>query len=570
MGGKTYAWIQLTGVFLLFAIPTIYILLLNIRRTVADKIDLYRCKPLIMPFIEWFDSKTTAQQNFRKCMGTTQSTFFQHVSGPLRKSTMDAAAAAAAGAASVDQLTQGTQLIGHTVIQQVEQADADSTVIQTVAYYAMIKLQAFFDKLSGLVYDVYNVLLSIMDAVNIVLALPEIVMKILAFMLLILGLTVVITIAMFTVSMLSGISMISTGLALMSTPFTAAVGAAIQANGIYIVNAVALGIYMVAITLTTAFTAFIMAAYIPLKMQFKSASKASYCCFSGDTQVSLYDGTTIAMHSVRSGDRLSGPNSTVLGTLLVRDASSETGENWFSLPDDRGLVYGDHKVFFSDRRQETVHSVARELRLDAIRPPNARERVQRQGRVCLVTSDRLLRLGHCSTVFTDYQEHCPRGEGVAREAARSMALWNVGGDRAKVSIRREEETGEAELSLDSECLIPVLSCGRTVSLKRAGDVAIGDVLAEHCGTVIGIYEQKEMCTTHRVLSTQLSLPQHCIFFNRTTKCFDKLYNSSFPKKFHKSSFSVHFVTTSRTVPVWLSDDEQPIVISDFVGHARGP
>ena len=411
--------------------------------------------------------------------------------------------------------------------------------------YFLMKVKAVFDKVGGLLNTAYGGLQSIMDTVNVVLVLPEMVMQILGFFVLLFTLIVALLIIMFTVNYGLGISFTAIGASLLWNPFTAAVGAVWIAMGSVLIKYIAIGIYLVAIIITTVFLGLILSIYIPVKKHFEAAGRSSYCCFSSDTPVKLDSGDYQPISSIGLGQDVAGGGA-VHGILFTKMPQVEK-EDWVKVKGVRSekescLVYKTHKLFlwpnsppfpvgeFKDKEANTmvqIHSLSEE---DV-------HRLKNKEKWCLVTTNHRIE-SIDGIVFTDYQEVIEKSNEMELLASRILKKFNP---LCSKNIQKEFEYGEMNFGFTGETLVLL----EEKAVKQIQDIKVGDIL-QGSNEVIGIYictpqETYQPCVVHGV-----QVPPQQIL-STTTADWIKAYMSS--EKEVKSTYSTsnllyHLVTSS--------------------------
>jgi len=465
----------------IFVIITFFVWIYYFRNYVAENIDQYKCKPYIMPIINIFDSEIDTSANFKKCLGTNNQIFFNTVSQPVVNATGSITDSMGKAADAVGMLTNSVMHIGDVMQNKVESSNTELDKLNSIFVYFLMKVKSVFDKVGGLLNDAYGGLQSIMDTVNIVLVLPEMVMQIFGFLVMLFTLIVALLIIMFVVNYVLGISFTALGMALLPIPFTAIIGAIWVAMGGVLIEYIALGIYLVAIIITTIFLGIILSIYIPVKKHFEEADRSSYCCFSSDTPAKLQSGDSMPISSLQLGETLSGGGK-VHGILYSKMKSVEP-DDWVKVMDSEGkscLVYKTHKLYQEDHSMVAVGDVNAEK--NGVKPSPLTEkdilRLQNREKWCLVTSNHLIEsIGGLQ--FTDYQEHHECSDELVRLA--SLRLKEVSPLPLEHSIQKEFEYGEMNFGFFGDTLIYLEN-----QLKKICDLRVGDVL-EGSNEVLGIY-----------------------------------------------------------------------------------
>ena len=564
------AFLKIGAIVLCAIVAALALALLHSRRFIAEHIDEYRCRPLLMPVIDWIDDSIDPRENYRLCMLRRGDAFFEHVSGPLREATAQMVETANAGGDAAEQLLRGTSQIGETAHAQVAKAADDTGQLQTVTHFALLKMQGFFDKLGALVQNIYFVLLSIMDTANIVLALPEIAMKVLTFLVLVFGIVISILIVIFTITYLISTGQISLGTSLIAFLPTIPVGTTLVSTGSYIMSFIAFGIYMASVLMSTALLGVLMGVFIPLKYMFDTANRASYCCFSGDTPVwtRRTKGYT-AMNRVQVGDVLCD-GAIVLGVLKCREPAPPTPGVAGETVDTEWIEvnFSTDRIYKSSMRSTAV--TAAHLVYPAAGPPGSgsplpvpcsalsdtewarmgmyrdesvtanragKRRANRHGRVCLVTSSRHIYTPH--GCFMDYQEHAVGSKEMLSEASAALNSANAAtpAEAAATPARLIAELEFGEEALGFSLATPVWLDGGKTS-KALCHLRVGDRLFGGCevigtftsiGSATNLLRCRVAAPDDEGSTEKFIVPPHQIIFCKDIGKWEKAYNLAKPE-----------------------------------------
>ena len=551
----------------IFIIITFVVWIYYVRNYIGEHIEEYKCKPYIIPIINFFDSEVDASENFKKCLGTDNQKFFNTATQPVVNATGSITDSLGKASEAVGVLTDGVMHIGSVMQNKVEASNTELDKLNSVFVYFLMKVKAVFDKVGGLLNTAYGGLQSIMDTVNVVLVLPEMVMQILGFFVLLFTLIVALLIIMFTVNYGLGISFTAIGASLLWNPFTAAVGAVWIAMGSVLIKYIAIGIYLVAIIITTVFLGLILSIYIPVKKHFEAAGRSSYCCFSSDTPVKLNSGDYQPISSLDLGQVVAGGGA-VHGILFTKMPQVEK-EDWVKVKGVRSekescLVYKTHKLLLwpnsppvpvgelKDKEADTIvqiHSLSEE---DA-------HRLKNKEKWCLVTTTH--RIESIDGIeFTDYQEVIEKSNEMELLASRILKKFNP---LCSKNIQKEFEYGEMNFGFTGETLVLL----EEKAVKQIQDIKVGDILQDS-NEVIGIY----ICTPHETFQPcvvhGVQVPPQQIL-STTTADWIKAYMSS--EKEVKSTYSTsnllyHLVTSSGDYKLLSTLNNQEIKVLDFVSN----
>lgn len=455
---KTYAVMQILLILVLFIAMSGYMMVSSGKEFFIDNFETYRCRPWFMPFVRWVRPDVDPQENMKRCASKKTSMLIGMLAVPLINVTKTLGTGMNQTSKSVNIMAKGAKALANTISSKIEHSNRELGKFQAIALYLFIKTKAIFDKIGALVFSFYYALVSVTDLINLVLMLPEILLSILAFFMLISGIVMAIV-------MMIGVVITFVGGAFAAAFFTFALAPP---------QWFLAGTYFAALGVAIAFFGIITATYVILRRMFDAADRVSYCCFAPNTRIVMRDGTTKRIKDVRVGDVLQH-GVRVHGTLLARSDASD----WCL----RGctVVSADH--FMWDAAQH------RWLRAGDTCP-----RVQRLvlRRHCLVTDRHVI-----PTVdgwFADFQELDSSVE-LAREAQSTLRDLNC-----------ERGTCEREAGDVSNLVLPALERGEIQSgfepwtkvatcegIKEIKDVRVGDWL-DASNRVLGTYRVELMHT----------------------------------------------------------------------------
>jgi hypothetical protein len=544
------------GLFIIILI-TIYLVSRYLKIHISENIDDYKCKPLIMPFVKYFQSDIDPEENFKKCTEKNSRKYFKDLADPIIKVTESTTNATSEVAESINVLSQGVSYVGDSVVDKLDTSTDSLTKLNGTLHYVLIKFKSFFDKMGILMYDVYNALVSVMDMTNIILALPEIVMNVLGFMIMVFGIIIVLLIMFFVITMILGNSFTALGAALMTNPFTVALGITFTANGILIIQSIAIGVYMSAVLISTIFLGILLAVYIPLKSLFDSANKASYCCFGADTKIKL---------NALKFDRISNiqPNQILANDIRVYGVmhvifpdKKELESNWYkigNIHDNTTLVSGNHLVYLRNDRKK-VADLKKETHFynSELVEGNDISKLQKYGTYSLITSNNVISTSTYD--FSDHQEH-PSCSSELTHALKYFFKSN------SINLMPLLEFGESFYGFKNTTYVKMYNG----TYRRLKDVEIGDVLFNN-NKIIGYYNCIDKCQ-YVCQWNNLLVPCNLLFLDENGHK-QKIYNITKPLKNKGSDeILVNLITSQNTFVITDSDCNSSVsnelIVYDFI------
>lgn len=532
--------------FLIVLIVTLVLIFYNMKHYIVENLDFYECKKYVIPFISWFDAKRNATDQMKKCNAQNSEKYFSAVNQKVKDTTDALVESGKELAEGVNLLTMSAELTGNVTADKLDESHRQMSILEVVTHYSFMKLKAFFDKLGALVQDAYFALLSIMDAVNVVFVIPDLIMKILAFMIMVIGLVLALLIFFFILNHVLGISLMSLGFSFLSNPFTAAFGASLVASGTYIVNMIAIFIYLSAITITLVFFGVLLTAYVPLKGLFDSANKSSYCCFSGTVKVEMIHTNNCLfakeMAYIQLGEMVH-IGGKVLGKLYVEENETHLNIHDYVMvmsSNDKqsliyDLVYQTHPMYVSEEdrfvpvKEVNAFNVLPISRTSKSFQMQATEQVLRhRGKYCLLTEHHRIRT-ITSNVYKDYQEYECGSNFAVKEA--KMNLMNINKHKNNESllnrVDQSKEYLETSLGLPNTSFTYIMKedgflIKKTLEEIQIGDKCITSIQNNTAAKVIGIYTCIPMQECIGKLFDQI-VPAHQIIFNEDQNEYQKAY-----------------------------------------------
>lgn len=556
----------------IFITITFIVWIYYFRNYVAEHIDEYKCKPYIMPIINFFDNEVDTSKNFRTCLGVNQQSYFNTATQPIVDATGSVADTMTKAAEAVSVLTDGVMHVGSVMQNKVEASNSELDKLNSVFVYFLMKIKSVFDKVGGLLNDAYGGLQSIMDTANIVLVLPEMVMKIFGFLVMLFTVIIALLISMFVLNYTLGTAFTALGASLLPIPFTSALGAIWVALGGTLITYVALGVYMSAVIITTVVLGLILAIYIPIKQHFEAASRSSYCCFSSDTPIKIHSGKYVPISSILLGERISGGD--VHGILYSKMKNVEI-DDWVKVKSDdndpgSGLVFKSHKVFTDTSLQNPVEignllnkkMVEKNIQFCSMSEDDT-YRLRNKEKWCLVTTNHRIESVN-GLLFTDYQELEENSDELVSLASsilhRVNPLFHEDG-----RIQEGFEHGEMNFGFMGDILV-YLEDNQT---KKVKDIQVGDILLGHKNEVEGIYicSSTESYRPSIIHGTEVS-PQQIFSCDKTPSKWIKAYMFHRPeeRRCHLQKCTLyHFVTSAGSFTI-CSQDMSGMKVLDFVSN----
>ena len=514
-------------VFSVIAIITYLVTAFYQRAYISQHINEYKCKPFIMPFVNHFDASIDTVKNFEACMKANTSKFFSSVSQPLLNVTQSTTDSVTQAAATVAVLSDGVSHVGEATSAKVQESNLQLSEHQGIFFYLVLKMKAFFDKTGALLNDAYSALQSTMDVTNVLLALPEILMKIFGFMVMMFVIVVVLLIVQFILNYVLGISLFAIGTSLIPTVLLQPLGFVLQASGLYYMNAIAIAIYASAVAMTTIFLGVMLSMYVPLKTKFEQADKSSYCCFSKDTNIRVSPLQFKPMDQFKVGQEIFNQNK-VLGFLHAMTKE----QDWYSVKrkhvsNESDMVCSNHLIFDSLKNKfVTVQSLAEtinhaavaqgrqsQLSLEKVTDRGLSSTIEHRcsaGKFCLVTSNHTIQT--CNAEYRDYQEVEEKSNEMVKLVEdvlkqRNGSLFNV------PTIEKMHENGEIGLGFAEFVQVQLAN----LDFIRIADIKIHTMLLGE-NEVLGIYK----CL---FAGSRCSIfPAHQIVWDDTEKSWKKAYS----------------------------------------------
>ena len=542
------------GLFIIVLI-TSYLVARYLKIHISENIDDYKCKPLLMPFVKYFQSDIDPEENFKKCTEKNSRKYFKDLADPIVNVTESTTNATSEVAESINVLTQGVSYVGDSVVDKLDTSTDSLTKLNGTLHYVLIKFKSFFDKMGILMFDVYNSLVSVMDMTNIVLALPEIVMNVLGFMIMIFGIIIVLLIMFFIITMVLGNSFTALGAALMSNPFTLSLGITFTATGILIIKSIAIGVYMSAVLLATVFLGLLLAVYIPLKRLFDSANKASYCCFGANTKIKLNVLNFDYISNIQPNQKLAN-DVKVYGVMHVLFPDrKELESNWYRIGNDYDnatLVSGNHLVHLNnglERRKVSNIQNEKTFYNSTLLNDCDIAYLQKYGAYSLVTSDNVIKTSTYD--FVDHQEL----PSVSYEMLQALEIFF---ENNQIDLIPVFEYGESFYGFEDTIFVKM----NDNTYRKIKDVEIGDILYNN-NKVIGNY----ICVDHCQYVCEWNgrqLPCNLLFLDEMNKN-QKLYNVIEPRK-NKGSNQIlmNLITSQNTFIISDSSASHEMLVYDFI------
>lgn len=480
---------------LIFVFITCIMLLTYLRSYIIENLDHYECQRYIIPIISFFDSKRNATNQMKKCNERHKDKYFSAVNEKIKDTTNTLVESGQALAEGINLLTMSAELTGDVTANKLDESNKHLSVIEVVMHYSFMKLKAFFDKLGALVQNAYFALLSIMDAVNVIFVIPDLIMKILAFLIMTFGLVLALLIFFFLLNYVLGISLLSLGFSFLSNPFTAVFGAVVIANGTYILNMIAIFIYLSAITVTLLFFGALLAAYVPLKQSFDSANKASYCCFGGSTFIvlknylndeKLYQKIATVQLKSKLFQNDDKNDNVITGKLYIVESIESIN------PNDYVIVYGNDMITYDivykthlieknglfvpvkqlvNNQQFKLLSMFQKVKQSQF----INEILKYRGKFCLVTSQNQL-LTMTEQRYTDFQEYPCCSLFAFNEAKMNLMNLNLYHDYFDNFVVQEYEYLETSFGFSQNTLIKTIVNENSIVYKKIKDINITDLL----------------------------------------------------------------------------------------------
>lgn len=400
----SYAVTQITLGVIFILIITFIIYIFSMRNHVRINIDQYECRPYIIPIISFFDNTRNSSNQYKKCNESFSKKFFKEVSGKFNETNSLLINSAEELLKGVSLVTKSTELSTDLVANKLIESNDQYSIISSILHYSYLKLKAFFDKLVAMIQNIYYALISLMDLTNVIFVIPDIIRKIIAFMIVQFIMIISIIWGMFFTNMSISVGMYLLGTSLSTNPFTAAIGANLITSASVLAVFTAT-IHQSAAIVCTIFLGIILAVYLPLKDLYVKANKSSYCCFAGKTRIRLKndidnDILLVPIKKIQLNTILYHENNNkkniVIGCLKV--VEKDPCENYYTIDDD--IIYSSHKIF--DEKSSSFIPVHQYDRSKKYRYNNDKYKYN------LVTSCNVIYTK--SSKYTDFQEYSIENE----------------------------------------------------------------------------------------------------------------------------------------------------------------
>lgn len=428
-----YSALKMILLMIMFAGAALILSLFQAREYYYDNFEEYRCKPWFMPIVSLVRGDVSTLENYNICTRKSSLMALGSLSKPLMGITSGMSAGLNYANKHVDTTSEAALQLGKDATYKIETSQLEMSQMATVIRYIFIKIQAIFDKIISIIFNIYLALVTLVDFLQLIFLLPKLFMLILFIGLL--G------------SIGAGIGSIAFGTGLLYLPFGIGIVPAICCFFAGAVAAVIAGIVGMLRT--------------QLKALQKEADGLSYCCFHHATPIVLEGGRLCAAAEVRTGMKLLG-GGVVRGILKIRSDVHD----WHRVG-TQTVVAAGHQMWCHERsRWMTVGA------LGASRAPP--ERAHHSMRYSFVVSDH--RVPTLDGWFLDAQETSDAKQ-LAREAQAVLYRLNGGTHRGDVSppvVDPRLERGEEGSGFPEEDTHVAMADG---SARRLADVAIGDRLA---------------------------------------------------------------------------------------------
>lgn len=464
-GRYPYTVLKVVAIVLLFALAAARMAFVSSREYFLEHFDEYKCKPWFMPFVSQVNPAVSASENYKKCYDSIGMAMAAQLTAPLVDVTSSIGAGLNNTATAVADANLGVKSMTTAVSASLERTQSEVSGYHAVVMYLFLKIKAMFDKSMVTLLNFYYALISLLDLVNVLLALPEIMRNALR------------------KEWHKFIAMCAVASVLMATLISSAIASVPFAIPVSILS------FSLAATITTFFfTATILmaildAVYVPITKMYDAADGNSYCCFAPQTPVVMQDGTLRKIDRISIGDTLQD-GVRVRGVMRVESAV----DDWFEFGsavarrDETVIVSGGH-TFWDAAACAWVQVDSLNDRRSVRRLPPGRARPPE--RICLVTDT------HCIPTpdgwFADFQES-DDARYLAGETLDTLKELNSNMDTDPLSNESlaaaalSSYLGESQSGLDGDALV-VMAAGVAV---RVADVRKGDAL-QGGGTVIGTY-----------------------------------------------------------------------------------
>lgn len=439
----TYAIMCIVLILIVFIAASGYTMAGAGREFFIDNFEEYRCKPWFAPFVEWVRPDIDSQENMRKCSSHKTSALLGLMSAPLVNVTKTIGTGMNHTTRSVDIVAKSVSALANTVSQKIEYSQREVSKFQAIGMFMFMKTKAIFDKIGALVFDFYYAFISITDLLNLIFALPEIILAVISYF-------VTMTAIVMAIILVIGIAFVVAGSMLSASLFLAWLAPPMF---------FAAKVHFVALAVVTIFFTIITILYSAVKRLYNLADEASYCCFSPETGVLMRDGTTKRMADVRVGDVLLR-GVRVRGTFVVRSDARD----WHRC--GTTLVSSDH-LMWSASQQRWLRARDCGPRADARLPH----------RHCLVTDRHVIPTA--DGWFSDFQE-TSRPASLVESAHATLHHLN-GRKTEHGTVVPALERGEVQSGFE-----PSVSVRTAKGRARIRDIRVGDWLGAD-NQVLGVY-----------------------------------------------------------------------------------
>jgi len=457
-----WAIIQILFFIGIFLMITVYIWIVSVRYYYNNEnLQQYRCNPLFMPFISLFNPSIRISDNFNYCIGRQNKAIFKDLSNPIVNISNKTQEQLDHIQQTVQQAQKSTAVVASTVTDSITDAYDKYDTSTYVFKIVTLKLKAFFDKIGALLMDIYYSIITLFDLTNVILTLPKLVMNGLYFIFVLLVTAAAITSLMLVIAITIAAVFKTVGLGYLTIPYLFPIGIAfLNLSGVMTVTIIA------GLTSTLAYFTATSAIYglvvDPLKKMYDQADKASYCCFSQNTPILLYNNSKRCIKDVKVGDFLKY-NVRVLGCLRAISYQRD----WY--------LYGEH-TYVSAEHLVYEHSCSIPIK-NSTKAKYVGE--YDSIRYCLVTSTHSLYTS--DGAFSDFQQWNHKTEGV-NNALRTLSLLNNLLYINPSSILQQYEQGECGLGLFPETYVLTVNGYKMISTLNLHDELESD------NYILGIYE----------------------------------------------------------------------------------
>ena len=506
----------------------------------AEHFDQYKCKPWFMPFVSFVRGDVSTKDNFIQCTAEISKMSQAVLAAPLINATQKIGTGMNTANETLNKLQRDHMNMAQGVIQNFERRQQEADAHAQLGTYMFIKLKAVLDKAMAMVFDAYYALVSLMDLINIMLALPELIIKAIRTI-------TAIWFSFFLFTLIMGIVFSGEALAALVLLYLAPLAPFLEN--------IAMAFFAISGNFFVIFLLMLLTMAVPLTIaQIKADHQADpTSCFDSHTNVVLNTGDYVPISRIKVGDSLKG-EIRVLGTFRCKSVASD----WYQIrtaPGQSLQVTGTHLWQEpSSRMWKRVDEWYAQGVKSITKIDNTKTSMYRY---CLVTDKHLI-----PTIcgwFADYQES-NQPEDLAQDAMISLQSLNP--DEKHVQINPELEKGERAGGFDA-----IHTWVKTLNdWKQMKDVQIGDIL-ENGHTVAGVYlGAADEC------NKDSWIPPDQILWDPNEKRWAKKYSLHLPqvsKDVQTTTLArttMHLVTSSGTITVGFGD--QPPVSKHHVYIVR--